>query len=366
MTGHTHAETVLVVEDEWPITKLLTRLLTEQGFKVESAVNGEAALKAVNVCPPSLILLDVGLPGIDGFEVCRRLKENPATRLTPVVLLTGLQGREHRIAGIDAGADDFLQKPFDFQELQARIRSLMRMKRYTDELESTESIIVSLALTVEARDSYTEGHCDRLARYATALGAELRLGPADLASLRRGGYLHDVGKIGIPDSILLKKSRLTDDEYELMKRHTVIGEALCGNLRSLIPVRSIIRSHHERIDGSGYPDGLRGDAVPDLAHIISIVDAFDAITTNRPYRAALPVSQAFAELRADAARGALRHHMVEAFITVIERDFGGSVAVDRRKNRTDPLKMLSRAISSQTTPPSEPVPHGADWLLKVG
>ena len=179
MTGQPPAETVLVVEDEWPITRLLTRLLTEQGFSVESAVNGEAALKAVNSCQPSLILLDVGLPDINGFEVCRRLKDNPATRLTPVVLLTGLQGREHRIAGIDAGADDFLQKPFDFQELQARIRSLMRMKRYTDELESTESIIVSLALTVEARDSYTEGHCDRLARYATALGAELRFGAAD-------------------------------------------------------------------------------------------------------------------------------------------------------------------------------------------
>jgi putative two-component system response regulator len=278
-------------------------------------------LQSIATRPPTLILLDVGLPGINGYEVCRRVKENPSTRLTPVVLLTGLHGREHRIAGINAGADDFLSKPFDPGELQARIASLIRLKRYTDELESAESVIVSLALTVEARDAYTEGHCERLARYATALGQELGLSDADLAALRRGGYLHDVGKIGIPDSILLKKSRLTREEFEIMKRHTVIGESLCGNLRSLAPVREIIRHHHERLDGSGYPDGLRGDAVPLLAQIIAIVDGFDAMTTARPYRSPIPLVAACDELRAEAARAALSGELVDTFVRMIERAF---------------------------------------------
>jgi putative two-component system response regulator len=314
-------ETVLVIEDERPIADLMTRLLSDQGFQVDVVGNGEAGLESIATRPPTLILLDVGLPGINGYEVCRRVKENPSTRLTPVVLLTGLHGREHRIAGINAGADDFLSKPFDPGELQARIAALIRLKRYTDELESAESVIVSLALTVEARDAYTEGHCERLARYATALGGELSLSDADLAALRRGGYLHDVGKIGIPDSILLKKSRLTRDEFEIMKRHTVIGESLCGNLRSLAPVRAIVRHHHERLDGSGYPDALCGDEVPLLAQIIAIVDGFDAMTTARPYRSPITMAGACDELRAEAARGALSRELVETFVRMIARAF---------------------------------------------
>jgi putative two-component system response regulator len=318
ITAHL-AETVLVIEDERPIADLMTRLLSDQGFHVDVVGDGEAGLRSIANHPPTLILLDVGLPGINGYEVCRQVKENPSTRLTPVVLLTGLQGREHRIAGINAGADDFLSKPFDPGELQARIQSLIKLKRYTDELESAESVIVSLALTVEARDAYTEGHCERLAGYATALGKELCLSDGELAALRRGGYLHDVGKIGIPDDILLKKSRLTREEFAVMKRHTVIGESLCGNLRSLAPVREIIRHHHERLDGSGYPDGLRGDAVPLLAQIIAIVDGFDAMTTARPYRSPIAVVGACDELRAEAARGALSRELVDVFVNMIRR-----------------------------------------------
>ena len=319
MTGALPEETILVVDDEQPVAALITRLLTAQGFQVEAAADGEAGLRAIASRPPSLILLDVGLPGIDGYEVCRRVKANVETRLTPVVLITGLQGREHRIAGINAGADDFVSKPFDAGELRARIHSLVRLKRYTDELESAESVIVSLALTVEARDAYTEGHCERLAQYATALGLELGLGDADLEALRRGGYLHDVGKIGIPDRILLKKTRLSRGEFELMKRHTIIGESLCGSLRSLAPVRRIVRHHHERLDGSGYPDGLRGDAIPLLAQIISIVDAFDAMTTMRPYRAPLTLDHACEELLNDVRHGSLSPELVNAFVTMIQR-----------------------------------------------
>jgi putative two-component system response regulator len=284
---------------------------------VQTACDGLSALRSLDHFSPDLILLDVQMPGLDGFEVCRLIKDHPATRLTPVVLITGLSDRESRIRGIEAGADDFIHKPFDAGELTARVRSLLRLKRYTDDLESAESVITSLALTVEARDAYTNGHCQRLADYATMLGGQLGLTEIEGQALRRGGYLHDLGKIGIPDSILLKPTALTPAEYEAMKQHTVIGDTLCGNLRSLALVRPIVRHHHERLDGSGYPDGLRGDEIPLLAQIISIVDAYDAITTNRPYRNARSGGEAIAELRADVAHGLSSRDLVEAFVSVL-------------------------------------------------
>ena len=202
-----------------------------------------------------VVLLDVRLPGLDGFEVCARLKQMERTRLVPVVLVTGHGAREHRIRGIHAGADDFLTKPFDAEELHARVASLARLKEYTDELESAEAILRSLALTIDARDPYTDGHCERLASFAVSLGESLGLSKEELSALNRGGYLHDIGKIGIPDSILLKPTKLTAAEFELMKQHTLIGDRLCGELRSLRLVRAIVRHHHEALDGSGYPDG---------------------------------------------------------------------------------------------------------------
>src|SRR5688572_28899620 len=204
---------------------------------------------------PDLVLMDVLMPKLSGYEVCERIKRNPATRLTPVVLITALHERQHRIQGINAGADDFLTKPVDAHELKARARSLVRLKRYTDDLDSAESVIMSLALIVEARDAYTDGHCDRLSAYAVGVGRRIGLPEGDLAALRRGGLMHDVGKIGIPDAVLLKPSRLTPQEFEIVKQHTIIGERLCAGMRSLAPVRTIIRQHHERLDGSGYPDG---------------------------------------------------------------------------------------------------------------
>jgi putative two-component system response regulator len=307
---------ILVVDDEQANRELLVRLLSSHGYLVESVSDGESALKALEEKRPDLVLLDVQLPGIGGFDVCRAIKQRPATRLTPVVLITGLHARQHRLKGIDVGADDFLSKPLDQQELIARVGSLVRLKRYTDELESAESVILSLALTVEARDPYTEGHCQRLAAYARALGERLTLHDDELASLERGGYLHDVGKIGVPDAVLQKPSSLTRAEYETMKQHTVIGERLCGNLRSLEAVRPIVRHHHERWDGSGYPDGLRGDVIPLLAQIVGIVDTYDAITTTRPYRAALPAEHAYDELTRETALGLRREDLVQEFIAL--------------------------------------------------
>lgn len=308
------ARRVLVVDDSPAFTEALRRLLTAEGFVAEVVHDSEAVVGAVAQFAPDVILLDVELPGASGFEVCRRLKRFEPTRLIPVVLLTGLVGREHRLAGIEAGADDFLTKPFDSSELTARVRSLSRLKRYTDDLESAESVIVSLALTVEARDAYTEGHCERLSNYAVALGRAIGLSADDLWALRRGGLLHDVGKVGIPDAILLKQGRLTPEEYEIVKSHTVIGERLCAGMRSLALVRPIIRQHHERLDGRGYPDGLQGSAISLLAQIIGVVDAFDAMTTDRPYRRSLGLDRALDELRADAATGAMDATLVKRFI----------------------------------------------------
>jgi putative two-component system response regulator len=312
-----HAGRVLVVDDSAPFADALARLLNAAGFSVEVASDGAAAFAAIVRGNPDVVLLDVDIPGRSGYDVCRELKRSGATRLTPVVLVTGLHGREHRLRGIEVGADDFITKPVDASELVARVRSLSRLKRYTDELESAESVIVSLALTVEARDAYTEGHCERLSAYAVDLGRAIGLDEDDLAALRRGGILHDLGKVGIPDAVLLKKGRLTPDEYELVKQHTVIGERMCAGLRSLAAVRPIIRQHHERLDGSGYPDGRRGDEISLLAQIIGVVDAFDAMTTDRPYRAALGVSHAVDELRRDVARGAMRRDLVDAFVPLV-------------------------------------------------
>jgi len=312
--------TILVADDIAGNCRLLESLLAPDGHVVHRASDGAEAVRAVHEGMPDLVLMDVMMPRVDGFEACRAIKQDPSTRLTPVVLVTALNDTASRIRGIEAGADDFVSKPFNAPELRARVRSLLRIKRYTDDLDSAESVIVSLALTIEARDAATDGHCQRLAHYASALGRSIGLDDDDVSALRRGGFLHDVGKVGIPDAVLLKPGRLTSEEYELIKQHTIIGDRLCGELRSLRKVRPIVRHHHERLDGSGYPDGLRGAAIPLLAQLMGIVDVFDALTTERPYRAALPFARAAEELRHEAARGWRRADLVATFLDQVGRD----------------------------------------------
>jgi putative two-component system response regulator len=304
---------ILVVDDERQNVEVLRRLMTRLGYEVLTAADGESALESVVRDRPDLILLDVNMPGIDGFEVCRRLKADTATRLIPVVLITTLTESEDRVRGIEAGADDFLSKPPVIAELEARVRSLTRLKRYTDELDSAEFVILSLGLTIEARDPCTKGHCQRLAAYATALGARLGLADDQLVALNRGGFLHDVGKIGLPDAVLLKAGRLTASEYEVIQQHTVIGDKLCSELRLLEDVRPIVRHHHERPDGTGYPDQLKGEDIPLLARILGVVDVFDALTTERSYKPALSFDHTIRELREEAARGWKFDAIVEEF-----------------------------------------------------
>ncbi|HYN06739.1 MAG TPA: HD domain-containing phosphohydrolase [Vicinamibacterales bacterium] len=306
--------TILVVDDLETNLELLKRLLSAQGYEVLTARDGEEALSIVAEGPPDVVLTDIRMPRRDGFRLCRELKSDAATRLIPVVLMTGASEADDRIQAIEAGATDLLGKPIDVPELKARVRSLMQLKHFTDELDSAELVLKTLALMIEARDAYTQGHCERLARYATTLGEQLGLPQDDLIALTKGGYFHDIGKIAIPDAILLKPGPLTPEEFERMKEHPVIGERLCGDLRALHYVRPIVRHHHEHLDGSGYPDRLRADEVPLLAQIIGIVDVYDAITTDRPYRSARTPETAFAALRDEVRRGWRNRDLVETFI----------------------------------------------------
>ena len=309
---------ILVVDDEAPNVEVFSRLMTRLGYEVATAASGELALESVAGDPPDLVLLDLNMPGLDGFEVCRRLKSDTRTRLIPIVLLTARNATEDRVRGIEAGADDFLAKPPVIAELEARVRSLTRLKRYTDELDSAQSVILTLGLTIESRDPSTQGHCERLTRYATALGARLGLDDDQCVALHRGACLHDVGKVGIPDVILLKPGRLTPEERAVMQQHPVIGHRLCGELRALEDVRPIVRHHHERPNGTGYPDGLEGDSIPLLARIMNVVDSYDALTTERPYKAALSRADAFRELREEAAKGWKFPALVEEFVAVVD------------------------------------------------
>ena len=308
---------VLIADDRESIRSLFHRLLSADGHDVVLAPDGASALAAVHRHRPDVVLLDVAMPLVDGLEVCRQLKADPATRLTPVVLVSGQIELTDRINGIEAGADDYLSKPVHPHELRARVRSLSRVKQLTDALDSAEAAFVALALTIEARDPYTMGHCERLSRTAVALGRALGLGTDDLSALHRGGYLHDIGKVGVPDSVLLKPAPLTAEESALMRRHPEIGDSLCAPLQSLRSVRPIILGHHERIDGSGYPNSLRGDEVPLLAQIVGIVDVYDALTSRRPYREALSHDEAVKFIMEETHAGRFNPRYVQAFLETL-------------------------------------------------
>ena len=294
---------ILLAEDNESNVEFITELLTFHGFEVVAVSNGKDLLAEFPKVHPDVVLLDVQMPIMDGFEACRRLKSNPDTRLTPVVLMTGLSAVEDRVRGIEAGADDFLSKPVAQTELLARLRSLVSLKAFTDELERAESVLFSLAESIEGKDPYTKGHCERLSRYSVALARKLGLTADQIVALDRAGIVHDVGKVAVPDAILLKPARLDDRERQVMQEHAVIGERICSPLKSFKHVLPIIRHHHERMDGSGYPDGLHGDQIPVTARILQIVDVFDALTTARPYKPALSLSETLDTLRQEVERG---------------------------------------------------------------
>src|SRR5579859_3141075 len=286
------APLVLVVDDGETNRALVEAFLSDLDCRLQSAEDGPSALAAIDKEMPDLVLLDVQMPGMDGYEVCRRVKARPRGRLLPVVMLTALNNTNDRVLALEAGADDFMSKPVDRIELVARVRSALRLKAVYDTLDSAEQVIFSLAAAVEAKDRYTEKHTHRVAETARHVGVKLGLPERALEALYRGGIIHDIGKIGVPDSVLLKPGPLEGRELAAMRRHPEIGESIVRPLRSGAALLPIIRHHHEHYDGTGYPDGLAGRAIPHLARIVAVCDAFDALVTDRPYRSAKSVDEA--------------------------------------------------------------------------
>ncbi len=320
-TAPPSSATVLVVEDDGANRALLTQLLQSEGYRVHAIGDGEAGLRAVTTQRPDLVLLDVGLPGLDGYELTRRLRLDPRLATLPILLLTGRTALADVVTGLNAGADDFITKPFAHPELTARIRSALRLRRALVGMEAAHAVVTALANAVEAKDAPTERHCERLALLAVRLGSRLGLSTAELDAVTYGALLHDVGKIGVPDSVLTKAGPLSEEEWALIRRHPEIGERICAPLESFAAFGPIIRHHHERWDGTGYPDGLRGEATSRGARIVGIVDAFDAMTHDRVYRRARTTEQALEELRHGAGRQ-FDPELARLFVEMIEGTAG--------------------------------------------
>jgi putative two-component system response regulator len=308
---------ILVVDDDPGIALLLQQLLRAEGHLVQTVADGRDAMAAVTARPPDLILTDLDMPRLDGYELCRWIKSNPATRLIPVVVITGQHESSARLRAWELGADEFLTKPFHTVEVLARCRALLRLKQLLDELESAETVIFSLARALEAKSPYTWGHSERVTQHVLALARQLGLSDADQMILWKGAILHDIGKIGIPDAILNKPGRLTPEEFALIQSHPLAGVRIVESLRSLQDVIPLIRWHHERMDGGGYPDGLFAATIPLLARILAVADVFDALHNPRPYRPALPTADCLQLLRASAASGGLDPELVHVFCEVV-------------------------------------------------
>jgi cyclic di-GMP phosphodiesterase len=312
-------ERVLIAEDDVANQALLGRLLERAGYRSFVVGDGRDAIRAVMEGAPDLVLLDIGLPGMNGLDVCRRLRADPRTVALPIILVTGQTSSREVVAGLDAGADDFVRKPYDEAELMARVRSVLRLARVTAEVVGAHGVIAALANAVEAKDATTEMHCQRLAGLAHQLGLRAGLEPDPLKGVVFGALLHDIGKIGVADAILNKPGPLTEQEWHEMRQHPIIGERICEPLATAARFAPIIRSHHERWDGQGYPDRLRGEQIPFGARIVGIVDAYDAMIHERPYRAARSVEAAVDEVRR-LAGAQFDPELVRLFVDIVEHE----------------------------------------------
>jgi putative two-component system response regulator len=312
---------ILIVDDDPLKMKMIEAMLASEKYSIYKAENGDIALSIISRIEFDLIFLDIMMPVMNGYEVCRRLKNNRETRLIPVVLITALNDSESKIKGIEAGADDFISMPPNKSELIARTRSLIQLKRSNDNLADIEQILFSLANTVEAKDGCTHGHIERVSNLAVNLGGRIGLSSRQLEALRLGGALHDIGKIVIPDNVLMKPGELSTDEFLVMQAHAERGWEICLPLKkNLGEALEVIRYHHEKLDGSGYPCGLKGENIPIVAQIMAVVDIYDALVSDRPYRKAMALNQAFAILRDMATSGKLNSTIVEEMIALARVD----------------------------------------------
>ena len=314
--------TILLVDGVDINRQLLRGILKAGPYRLLEARDPEHAFDILSRERVDLIIADLIMPehaGLNGLEFCRALKSTRRTRLIPILILTSVRGIENEVAGLDSGADEFLIKPLQPAVLRSRVRTMLRSKRTIDSLEEAETILFALAQAVEQRDKATGNHCQRLASLGVALGAALGLPEDDLIAVYRGGFLHDIGKIAVPDAILFKNGRLDEDEWTVMRMHPAKGEEICSPMRTLAPVLPIIRSHHERWDGSGYPDGIRGEHIPLTARILQLADIYDALTSRRSYKAAFSSEASLKLIEEEAEQGWRDPELVSVFCEMLRQ-----------------------------------------------
>ncbi len=309
---------VFVIEDDAAIRRLLALLLTPAGYVVEQFATAEPALESIRSSPPDLVLLDLHLPDMSGHEVLESIRSDPATRLLPVVMMTGMATTAEKLRAHSAGVTDFIAKPFSPEELLPRVRALVMLKQFANEHEHAERVILTLAKTIDARDPYTAGHSGRVAEYADKVAARLGLESPARMELRRGALFHDLGKIVIPDDILHKPGKLTAEERLVVEEHPVVGYDLLSPMKTMRQTLPIVYHHHERLDGSGYPDGIYGADIPVGVRIVTISDVFDALTSDRAYREALSTETAFEILAGGVAKGWWDKDAVNALRGVVD------------------------------------------------
>lgn len=316
-TTSSTAARILVVDDMATNRILLKQILVAPEYVVIEAENGMQALEVLRRESIDLVLMDFMMPVLNGVEASARIRGELGLALLPIIMLTTLDSAEHLELALSKGADDYVSKPFNAIELKARVRSAVDRKRLLDHLDDMESVLFSLARMVEARDANTGNHCDRLAHTGVVFGKELGLSYEELEALRRGGVLHDIGKLGIPDAILLKKGKLTDEEWIAMRQHTTIGAALCSPLKTMRRTADIVGGHHEKWNGSGYPKGLAGEAIPLLARVFQIVDIYDALSSERPYKPAFAPEKVIAIMQTETASGFWDPDLMQRFLKLL-------------------------------------------------
>lgn len=311
---------ILIVDDDEQVRGLLRRVLAAAGYSIEELSSAEDALARIREDPPDLVLLDLNLPDKSGHEVLEAVRSEPATRLLPVVMITGSASTAERLRAQSVGVTDFLTKPFSSEELLPRVRALVLLKRFADEHEHTEKVILMLAKTIDARDPYTAGHSGRVAEYADRLAIRMGVEVDARLEMRLGALFHDLGKIVIPDSVLLKPGTLTPAEREIVEEHPTVGHELLSPMRTMRRTLPVVQLHHERLDGSGYPQGLSGSAIPLPVRIVTVADIFDALTTDRAYRGALSTETAFEILRDGVRRGWWDKDVVDILAALVEQE----------------------------------------------
>jgi putative two-component system response regulator len=308
-----------VADDSAASRNALKGMLEDAGFPVVAVESAEAVLPAVMETKPDLVLIDSRLRGVDGFALCGRIKAQPETEFLPVVLVTAADERRDRGRSAEAGADDFLSVPVNRLELRARVRSLLRLRMYHRDLEEHQSVLLSLASVLEAKDPYTRGHSARVGRLAAGLAREMGLPAEECEQMHVAGLLHDIGKVGVPERLINKPGTLTEEEFLTIMNHPSDGEGMCRRLRTVRGVLPMIRYHHERWNGRGYPEHLRGEEIPLGARVLSLADAYDALTSDRSYRKSSPPHEALAILREETREGQWDPRVYQALAAMIGR-----------------------------------------------